>query len=121
MAGDRVLCSVEGKLPGNIDLIIRAFATQRSGYIHDLFLEWFEEYQSTIINVRILGVDKVGSAPLVFQAAHSSNCVVYHDGFRAHQVLAGNWLQRFLSWGHPERAVVSMPRSPLPDIVVKQG
>ena len=61
------MCRVKGKLPGNIDLIIRAFATQRSGYLHDLFHEWFEEYQSTIINVRLLGVDKVGSVPLVFQ------------------------------------------------------
>jgi len=58
---------VKGKLPGNIDLVIRAFETQRSGYIHDLFLEWFEECQSTIINIRFLGVDKVGSVPLIFQ------------------------------------------------------
>jgi hypothetical protein len=56
---------VKGKLPGNIDLIIRALANQRNGYIHDIFLEWFEEYQSTTINLRLLGVDKVGPFPLV--------------------------------------------------------
>lgn len=48
-------------LPGGIDLVIRAFANQRSGYVHDIFLEWFEEYKSTTINVRVLGIDKVWS------------------------------------------------------------
>jgi hypothetical protein len=54
---------VKGRLPGGIDLIIRALANQRSGHVHDIFLEWFEEYQSTIINVRILGADKVSPSP----------------------------------------------------------
>lgn len=54
------LHSVKGKLPGGIDLIIRAIANNQKGYIHDLFLEWFEECQSTTINVRVLGIDKVG-------------------------------------------------------------
>lgn len=51
---------VKGKLPGGIDLIIRALANQHSGYVHDIFLEWFEECQSTTINLRLFGVDKVG-------------------------------------------------------------
>jgi len=56
---------VKGKLPGNIDLIIRNFANKRSGYVYDIFLEWFEEYQSTTINLRILGIDKVGPLLLI--------------------------------------------------------
>jgi hypothetical protein len=52
---------VKGKLPGNIDLILRAFANDRRGHIHDIFLEWFEECQSTTINLRIFGIDKAGS------------------------------------------------------------
>jgi len=59
-----MLRRVRGKLPGNIDLIIRALANQRDGYVHDILLEWFEEYQSTTINVRLLGIDKVGLFPL---------------------------------------------------------
>ena len=55
-------CRVKGKLPGNIDLIVRAIATDWGGYIHDDLLEWFEECQSTTINVRLLGVDKVSSS-----------------------------------------------------------
>ena len=51
---------MKGKLPGGIDLIIRALVTQQRGYVHDLLLEWFEEYQSTTINVRLFGIDKVG-------------------------------------------------------------
>jgi len=58
---------VKGKLPGNIDLIFRVLANQRSGYVHDIFLEWFEECQSTTINVRLLGIDKVGVFTLVLR------------------------------------------------------
>lgn len=49
---------VKAMLPGGIDLIIRAFANKRSGYVHDVFLEWFEECQSTTIAVRTFGVDR---------------------------------------------------------------
>ena len=72
---------MKGKLPGNIDLIIRGFANQRSGYVHDILLEWFEEHQSTIINLRILGVDKV--RPLLFISDMGGpliTCAVYHYG-----------------------------------------
>lgn len=51
---------VKGKLPGNIDIIVRLFANNDSGYLYDLFLELFDQCQSTTINLRILGVDKVG-------------------------------------------------------------
>ena len=122
MTSDRVMCRVKGKLPGNIDLIIRAFETQRSGYIHDLFLEWFEECQSTVVNIRVFGVDKVCSAPLPLLSSTGGlrSCVVCHNGLRTHEVLAGNRVQRLLSWGYPERAVVSTPSSPLPDNVVNK-
>ena len=51
---------MKGKLPGNIDIIVRLFANNDSGYLYDLFLELFEQCQSTTINLRIFGVDKVG-------------------------------------------------------------
>ena len=53
--------SVKGKLPGNIDIVVRLFANNDSGYLYDLFLELFEQCQSTTINLRIFGLDKVGS------------------------------------------------------------
>jgi hypothetical protein len=51
---------VKRKLPGGIDLILRAIADHRSGHVLDIFLEWFEECQSTTINLRLFGVDQVG-------------------------------------------------------------
>ena len=51
---------VKGKLPGNIDILVRLFANNNSGYLYDLFLELFDQCQSTTINLRIFGVDKVG-------------------------------------------------------------
>ena len=75
------LCSVKGKLPGNVDLIFRLAANQQKGYVHDLFLEWFEECQSTVINLRVLGVDKVGPITSSTSAGGSlSKPVVYHNG-----------------------------------------
>ena len=50
---------MKGKLPGNIDIIVRLFANNDSGYLYDLFLELFEQCQSTTINLRIFGIDKV--------------------------------------------------------------
>lgn len=53
---------VKGKLPGNIDIIVRLFANNDSGYLYDLFLELFDQCQSTTINLRLFGIDKVGAA-----------------------------------------------------------
>jgi len=52
---------VKGKLPGNVDIIVRLFANNDSGYLYDLFMELFEQCQSTTINLRIFGIDKVGA------------------------------------------------------------
>ena len=62
-----MLHRVKGKLPGNIDLIIQALAEKRNGYIHDTLLGLFEEYQSTTICIRLLGIDTVGSLPLILR------------------------------------------------------
>ena len=51
---------MKGKLPGNIDIVVRLFANNDSGYLYDLFLELFEQCQSTTINLRIFGLDKAG-------------------------------------------------------------
>ena len=51
---------MKGKLPGNVDIIVRLFANNDSGYLYDLFMELFEQCQSTTINLRLFGLDKVG-------------------------------------------------------------
>lgn len=55
------IARVKGKLPGNIDILVRLFANNDSGYLYDLFLELFDQCQSTTINLRIFGIDKVCS------------------------------------------------------------
>lgn len=50
---------VVGKWPGNIDIVFRLFADLNSGYMQDVFLELFHEYQSTTLNLRIFWTDKV--------------------------------------------------------------
>jgi len=99
---------VKGKLPGNIDLIIRAIANQRGGYVHDTLLEWFEEYQSTTINIRLLGVDKVrSSSSFSGTGGPLTTNAVLHYGFRAPQVPAGNWSHELLPGRYTEGAAVS--------------
>lgn len=62
--GARQIPRVVGKWPGSVDIIIRLLADMKSGYMHDVFLELFHEYQSTTLNLRILWTDKVWTASL---------------------------------------------------------
>lgn len=55
---------MKGKLPGNIDIVVRLFANNDSGYLYDLFLELFDQCQSTTINLRIFGIDKVSGCQI---------------------------------------------------------
>jgi hypothetical protein len=57
--GARQIPRVVGKWPGSVDIIIRLLADMKSGYMHDVFLELFHEYQSTTLNLRILWTEKV--------------------------------------------------------------
>lgn len=57
--GARRIPRVVGKWPGSIDIIPRLLADMKSGYMHDVFLELFHEYQSTTLNLRIMWTDKV--------------------------------------------------------------
>ena len=64
---------MKGKLPGNIDIVIRLFADNDSGYLYDLFSELFEQCQSTTINLRLFGTDEVGDG-------QASELVCIHGG-----------------------------------------
>ena len=57
--GARQIPRVVGKWPGNVDVMLRLFADLKSGYMQDVFLELFHEYQSTTLNLSILWTDKV--------------------------------------------------------------
>jgi hypothetical protein len=50
---------VNGKLPGNLDILFRIFTNQKNGYMLDAFAELYEECKSTTVNLRILWTDKV--------------------------------------------------------------
>ncbi|KAF8581493.1 cytochrome P450 [Ramaria rubella] len=50
---------VRGSWPGNIDVLKRLLHGWRNGYINETLREFFEEYQSPTINVRILWVDQI--------------------------------------------------------------
>ena len=57
---------MKGKLPGNLDIVFRILACQKTGYMMDVFAELFEEYKATTINLRVLWVDKVRSVPYLY-------------------------------------------------------
>jgi len=57
--GARTIPRVVGKWPGNIDIVLRLVADLKSGYMQDVFLELFHEYQCTTLNLRIFWMDKL--------------------------------------------------------------
>ncbi|KAG9219840.1 hypothetical protein CCMSSC00406_0009396 [Pleurotus cornucopiae] len=52
---------VQGKWPGNIDVLLRMMAAFKTSYVCDVYLQLFEEYQSTTLNTRILWCDTVST------------------------------------------------------------
>jgi hypothetical protein len=57
--GARPIPRVKGKWPGNIDIMLTMMKDRKSEYMQDVFLQLFQEYQSTTLNLRILWTDKV--------------------------------------------------------------
>jgi hypothetical protein len=52
-------CRVVGKLPGNIDVMLRLVRARRDRYLLDGFFDLFHEYKTTTLNLRFLWQDKV--------------------------------------------------------------
>jgi hypothetical protein len=50
---------VVGKWPGNLDILLNMMRAFNTSYILDVYLNLFEEYQCTTLNLRILWVDHV--------------------------------------------------------------
>lgn len=57
--GARPIPQVIGKWPGNLDILLRMIIAFRTSYILDVYLQLFEQYQSTTLNLRILWRDNV--------------------------------------------------------------
>ncbi|KAM6499413.1 cytochrome P450 monooxygenase CYP63 [Amanita muscaria] len=50
---------VVGKWPGNIDVLLRLMHNFKTSYILDAYLQLFEEYKCTTLNLRILWIDTI--------------------------------------------------------------
>jgi len=50
---------VVGKWPGNLDILFKMLRAFETSYVLDVYLNLFEEYQCTTLNLRILWVDHV--------------------------------------------------------------
>jgi len=57
--GARPIPSVVGKWPGNLDILLRMTSAFKTSYVLDVYLQLFEEYQCTTLNLRILWADNV--------------------------------------------------------------
>ncbi|KAF4565700.1 cytochrome P450 family protein [Pleurotus pulmonarius] len=57
--GAKPIPRVQGKWPGNIDVLLRMMAAFKTSYVCDVYLQLFEEYQSTTLNTRILWCDTI--------------------------------------------------------------
>jgi hypothetical protein len=57
--GVRRIPRVCGKLPGNVDILFRMMKAFKTRYIMGVYLDLFEEYQTSVLNLRILWKDQV--------------------------------------------------------------
>ncbi|THH32681.1 hypothetical protein EUX98_g1506 [Antrodiella citrinella] len=57
--GGSLVPKVKGKWPGNLDILFRIKNAAHNDYLCQGFLDLFHEYQSTTLNLRILGADLV--------------------------------------------------------------
>ncbi|TFK68916.1 cytochrome P450 monooxygenase CYP63 [Pluteus cervinus] len=55
--GARPIPQVVGKWPGNIDVLLRMMRAFKTSYVLDVYLQLFQEYKCTTLNLRILWVD----------------------------------------------------------------
>lgn len=67
-----------GKLPGNVDVMLRLMRARNDRYLFDGFFDLFYEYQTTTLNLRFLWQDKVLSRTTV-RLGFSSVVDIYLD------------------------------------------
>ena len=58
--GAKRIPRVVGKWPGNLDILFRMMRAFSTSYVLDVYLQLFEEYQCTTLNLRILWINNVG-------------------------------------------------------------
>ncbi|KAH9475034.1 Cytochrome P450 monooxygenase 75 [Psilocybe cubensis] len=57
--GAKTIPCVIGKWPGNVDVLFRMVKAFKNSYVLDVYLELFEEYQCTTLNLRVLWRDNI--------------------------------------------------------------
>jgi hypothetical protein len=62
--GARRVPRIVGKWPGNVDILFSMMRSFKTSYLVDTYLDLFEKYQSTTLNLRILWVDQVSDTLL---------------------------------------------------------
>lgn len=58
--GARPIPRVIGKWPGNIDVLFKMMRSFKTSYLVNTYLDLFDEYKATTLNLRILWEDQVG-------------------------------------------------------------
>lgn len=97
--GARPIPRVVGKWPGNIDIVFRLFADLKTGYMQDVFLELFEEYQCTTLNLRIFWTNKASCYPYTLDCPLTSFPDHLH-GSTTYEVHFQHWVRTLLPWQH---------------------
>jgi hypothetical protein len=57
--GARPIPRLQGKWPGNIDVMLDMLKQFKTSYLGDVYLQLFHQYQTTTLNARLLGMDLV--------------------------------------------------------------
>jgi hypothetical protein len=91
--GAQLIPRVVGRWPGNVDVLVRILHSTKTGHLYDVYLELFDEYKATTLNLRIFWIDHVSRCPYLhplfpstFEHCLMPALVVNHNGPRTHQV-----------------------------------
>lgn len=114
----KLIPRVVGKWPGNIDLLLTMMRAFSTSYVLDVYLQLFEEYQCTTLNLRILWHNnvraflilsshrgpgrrwlliKIHVLDISLHAANADKLSDYIDGPRTLQICLCHWLPALLA------------------------
>jgi len=100
--GTKPIPRIVGKLPGNIDILLKMLWAFKTSYVLDVYLNLFEEYQCTTLNTRILWLDNVSSVtPRTLHLAMVSINIRSYRWIKSTPNLC--WLLVFVIFGEEER------------------
>lgn len=106
---------VAGNWPGNVDVLFRMMRSFKTSYLLNTYLDLFEEYQATTLNLRILWEDQASPISKRLFNSIQVDCLDnldYIHGSGTLKIRFNHWIQSLLERQCSKRAHVRLLASP---------